>query len=165
MIDRIRAALIELAHVEGDVAQWFPLAGSESSRHPLQWCHGAPGMVVSLAGLPREDETDRLLRAGGELTWRAGPLRKGPGLCHGTAGNAYAFLTLFARFGDELWLQRARAFAMDAAATVKRDRADRGRGRYSLYTGDLGVAMLMGASIDGAAAFPFLEGAIATRAL
>ena len=29
---------------------------------------------------------------GGELTWRAGPLRKGPGLCHGTAGNGFAFL-------------------------------------------------------------------------
>ena len=29
---------------------------------------------------------------GGELTWRAGPLRKGPELRHGTAGNGFAFL-------------------------------------------------------------------------
>jgi hypothetical protein len=34
-------------------------------------------------------------RAGGELTWRAGPLAKGANLCHGTAGNGYAFLALF----------------------------------------------------------------------
>ena len=47
--------------------------------------------------------------AGGELTWRAGPLVKGSGLCHGTSGNAYAFLVLHRRTGDELWLDRARA--------------------------------------------------------
>jgi hypothetical protein len=44
----------------------------------------------------------------GELTWRAGPLVKGPGLCHGTAGNGYAFLKLFQRTEDDLWLDRAR---------------------------------------------------------
>jgi hypothetical protein len=26
------------------------------------------------------------------VTWRAGPLTKGAGLCHGTGGNGYAFL-------------------------------------------------------------------------
>jgi hypothetical protein len=35
-----------------------------------------------------------LALGGGELTWRAGPLRKGAGLCHGTAGNGFAFLRL-----------------------------------------------------------------------
>ena len=157
---RIRSVLIELAQVEGDMAQWLPLEGADSPRHPVQWCHGAPGMVISLAGLPHDDETDRVLSAGAELTWRAGPLRKGPGLCHGTAGNAYAFLALFARSGEELWLERARAFAMDAAADTERRRSDRGRGRYSLYTGDLGVAMLLAACLNGDAAFPFLEGAL-----
>ena len=34
----------------------------------------------------------------------AGPLRKGAGLCHGTAGNGCAFLALHARTGDERWL-------------------------------------------------------------
>ena len=69
-----------------------------------------------------------MLVAGGELTWRAGPLVKGPGLCHGTAGNGYAFLKLFERTGDELWLERARAFAMHAIEQVERFRREYGRG-------------------------------------
>jgi hypothetical protein len=34
------------------------------------------------------------LRAG-ELVWQRGLLRKGPGLCHGVSGNAYALLRLY----------------------------------------------------------------------
>lgn len=157
---RTRRALLELAHVEHGLAQWFPRADGEGVRHPLQWCHGSPGIVISMVHLPRDDEVDALLAAGGELTWRAGPLNKGPGLCHGTAGNAYAFLALLARSGDELWLERAREFAMDAAADVERRRLKRGRGRYSLYTGDIGVAMLLHACITGDHRFPMLEGAL-----
>lgn len=160
VVNRIRRALIELARIDGHLAQWFPLLNAESGRHPVQWCHGAPGIVISLARLPGDPETDRVLCAGGELTWQAGPLRKGPGLCHGTAGNAYAFLALFARSSDELWLERARAFAMDAAADAERRRLESGRGRYSLYTGDLGVAMLLHACLEGDSQFPFLDGAL-----
>ena len=43
---------------------------------------------------PGRRAADRAARAGGELTWQAGPLAKGAGLCHGTAGNGYAFLKL-----------------------------------------------------------------------
>jgi hypothetical protein len=40
-----------------------------------QWCHGAPGMVASLARIAPDDEAfSALLAAGGELAWRAGPL-------------------------------------------------------------------------------------------
>ncbi len=45
----------------------------------VQWCHGAPGLVTSLASLPRDDTTDRLLDAAGELTWHAGPASQGAG--------------------------------------------------------------------------------------
>ena len=102
----------------------------------VQWCHGAPGMVTSLGDVLDED----LALAGGELTWRAGPLAKGASLCHGTAGNGYAFLTLFERTGDERWLDRARRFAVHSIAQVERARADHGMGRYSLWTGDLGTS-------------------------
>lgn len=50
------------------------------------------------------------LRAG-ELIWQRGLLKKGPGLCHGVAGNAYAFLLLYHLTSDHKWLQRAHAFA------------------------------------------------------
>jgi hypothetical protein len=95
-----------------------------------------------------------LALAGGELTWRAGPLAKGSGLCHGTAGNAYAFLVLHRRTGDELWLDRARAFAMHTIGQVERERKVVGRGRYSLFTGDIGVALFLRHLLDGEHRFP-----------
>jgi hypothetical protein len=155
---RILGALHELALEEDGIAQWLAVAGGETGRRPVQWCHGSPGMVTSLAGLPADDETDRLLAAGGELTWRAGPLAKGVGLCHGTAGNAYAFLSLYSRTGEERWLDRARMFALDAAADADRRREANGRGRYTLFTGDIGVALLLRSCLAADAAFPFLGG-------
>jgi lantibiotic modifying enzyme len=122
-----------------------------------QWCHGAPGVVTSLAALAPGTELDELLPEGGELTWAAGPLRKGPGLCHGTAGNGFAFLKLLARTGDELWLGRARRFAMHAAAQVEAERSVSGRGRHTLWTGDLGVAMYLRQCLDGRSALPAME--------
>jgi hypothetical protein len=141
------------ALVEDGLANWPPHADGLLVRNGtirVQWCHGAPGMVTSLGGLLDED----LAVAGAELTWRAGPLTKGANLCHGTAGNGYAFLTLFARTGDELWLRRARAFAVHAISQVERSRAAHGRGRHSLWTGDLGTALYLADCIDGAGRLP-----------
>jgi hypothetical protein len=135
---------------ENGLANWKPAEDSEPREIRVQWCHGAPGMVATLGDLLDED----LALAGGELTWRAGPLAKGPGLCHGTAGNGYAFLVLHRRTGDELWLERARAFAMHAIGQVERERAAVGRGRYSLFTGDIGVAVFLRHLLDGIDRFP-----------
>ena len=77
--------------------------------------------------------------------------------CHGTAGNGYAFLKTFARTGDERWLGRARRFAMHALGQVERLRAERGRGRYSLWTGDLGVAIYAADCLEARSAYPFLD--------
>jgi hypothetical protein len=115
-------------------------------------------MVSPLGGLARDDGAfDDLLAEGGELTWRAGPLRKGPGLCHGTAGNGCAFLALHRRLGDPRWLERARRFAMHALAQVDASRARHGRGRHSLWTGDLGVALYALQCIDGRDGLPSLH--------
>ena len=144
---------------EGGLANW-PLLTDSGLQAPdgkirIQWCHGAPGIVSSLAKLaPDDPEHDRLLRAGGELTWRAGPLVKKPGLCHGTAGNGYAFLALLERTGDELWLERARAFAMHAAAQVASARDTHGRGRFTLWTGDPGTALYLADCLAGRGALP-----------
>ena len=127
-----------------------PLDGSRDGQIRTQWCHGAPGIVATLA--PFLDE--ELAVAGGELTWRAGPLRKGANLCHGTAGNGYAFLALLERTGDERWLARARAFAVHAAAQVERSRATHGRGRHTLWTGDLGTAAYLADCIDSRGDLP-----------
>ncbi len=109
------------------LCQWPPSPDPRPSGEPqpirTQWCHGAPGIVTSFAALaPGDEELTELLVAGGELTWQAGPLAKGAGLCHGTAGNGYAFLKLFERTGDELWLERARAFAGCTSSNSSTDR-------------------------------------------
>jgi len=132
------------------LANWVPTETAEPREIRVQWCHGAPGMVTTLGDLLDLE----LALAGGELTWQAGPLAKGPGLCHGTAGNAYAFLVLHRRTGDEIWLDRARAFAMHAIGQVERERVAVGRGRYSLFAGDLGVALFLRHLLYGKDRFP-----------
>jgi hypothetical protein len=151
----VTETLQRLAVEEDGLVNWPPIAGMRLDANGdgqirMQWCHGAPGMVATLA--PFLDE--ELAVAGGELTWRAGPLRKGANLCHGTAGNGYAFLALLERTGDERWLTRARAFAMHAAGQVERSRSDYGRGRYSLWTGDLGTALFLADCIEGGGELP-----------
>ncbi|MBV9943101.1 MAG: LanC-like protein [Solirubrobacterales bacterium] len=145
------------ALMRGALANWPPLdIGSRSGAAPrVQWCHGAAGIVTSLAALGQYDEPHgALLAAGGELIWHAGPISENPGLCHGTAGNGFAFLALFDRTGDERWLHRARKFAMHALQQVARLRTATARGRYTLFTGDIGAALLAAACIAGDAAFP-----------
>ena len=124
----------------------------------MQWCHGAAGIVTSLAKLaPEDDDHGALMNAAGELVWKAGPVAENAGICHGTAGNGFAFLALFHRTGDERWLQRARAFAAHSLAQVDRLRVATGRGRYSLFTGDIGAALLAAACLTGEARLPGLD--------
>ena len=42
-----------------------------------------------------------------DVIWKHGLLKKGYGLCHGTAGNAYAFLALYNLTQDMKYLYRA----------------------------------------------------------
>jgi hypothetical protein len=158
---RAAKAMARYAVEEDGLANWKPTASMETLQSNrdgsirTQWCHGAPGVVASLAQLaPYDDEHGRLLRAGGELTWLAGPLAKGANLCHGTAGNGYAFLALLERTGDELWLERARAFAMHAISQVAGARAADGRGHYSLWSGDPGTALYIADCLAGGGDLP-----------
>jgi hypothetical protein len=85
--------------------------------------------------------------------WRAGPPtpEKGPGICHGTAGNGYALLAAFERTGDEQWLERARRFAVHALGQVG------GRApRYTLWTGDIGAAVFAADCVDANTRYPVL---------
>ena len=146
------------AVVENGLANWPAVAGEELERNNqirLQWCHGGPGIVSTAASYLDEE----LLLAGAELIWRAGPhgAEKGAGLCHGTAGNGFALLAAFGRTGDERWLERARRFAVHALGQVERERQEQGHGRYSLFSGDLGVALFAAACVAGDPRFPIME--------
>lgn len=147
------------ATTRGPLANWRAWLNVAKGKAPLmlmQFCHGAPGFVICLADFP-DASLDDLLIAGGEAAWIAGPPAKGSNLCHGTAGNGYAFLKLYKRTGQTRWLERARAFAMHAIAQSEADQQQYGRLRYSLWTGDPGLAIYLWDCIQGSAQFPSLD--------
>lgn len=156
---RIVQTIERTASRDGGFANWrahlITLPG-ETPRFLMQFCHGAPGFVICLAELP-DTALDNLLLRAGETIWAAGPLTKGANLCHGTGGNGYAFLKLYQRTGDPLWLHRARAFAMHGIAQTAGERAKHGQGQYSLWTGDLGFAIYLWDCLTGAPRFPTLD--------
>jgi hypothetical protein len=149
---RVEPVLREHAVADGPLVNWPPVVGAEKLDR-VQWCHGAPGVVATVGDLLPAD----LLLGGAELTWRAGPLAKGPGLCHGTAGNGYALLRVHAVTGDDLWLDRARRFAMHALEQVGQTRETNGRGRFTLFTGDVGAALFARSCLDADPRFPTLD--------
>jgi hypothetical protein len=155
---RIVETVSHTAIRQGAFANWLPWLSPPMRDRPLlmQYCHGAPGFIVCLGEFP-SSALDDLLIAGGEAIWAAGPLRKGSNLCHGTAGNGYAFLKLYERTRDVGWLSRARAFAMHAIAQFEADAARYGQMRHSLWTGDLGLAIYLFDCIRERARFPTMD--------
>jgi len=156
---RCLEALRATATFEGDGANWPQSVGVPRpgrTKIIVQWCHGAPGIVTGLANFPRNRsvELDEILIKAGNTVWNAGPVSKGPGVCHGTAGNGYAFLKLHQRTGNPIWLERARSFAMHAIAQSERARNQYGRRRYSLWTGDLGLAVYLWHCVTGSGGLP-----------
>jgi lantibiotic modifying enzyme len=139
------AVLARHAVLEDGLANWAGAPGRPLGR--LQWCTGAPGILAGAWDYLDEE----LVLAGAELIWQAGARddEKGHGLCHGTSGNGFALLKAFARTQDELWLERARRFAVHALGQVN--------SRYSLFTGDVGTALFAAACLDADARFPILD--------
>lgn len=154
--ERALATLQATALRAGGGANWLPAIDPHRAdpKRLVQDCHGAPGIVCRLATAPRTAAWDRLLTDAGELTWHAGPLSKGPSLCHGTAGSALALHKLWQRSGDVIWQSRARALAMHTGGQVDQQRLAHGQGRHSLWTGDLGVACVLQAGLAEPAGAP-----------
>jgi lantibiotic modifying enzyme len=151
------------AITEGDEVNWPPGVGTPREGRTkvlLQWCHGAPGIVTAFGDFPhgRSRAMEQMLVRAGNLIWRAGPLEKGFGLCHGTAGNGYAFLKLHRRTGDPAWLERARRFGMHAILQAEAMREAYGHRRHTLWTGDAGLAVYLWHCIEGEDAVPTLDG-------
>jgi Lanthionine synthetase C-like protein len=141
-------------------ANWPGAAGRQlvrprDGRICLQWCTGAPGILAGAWDYLDEE----LLLAGANLIWQAGAHRddKGHGLCHGTSGNGFALLKTFARTRDELWLERARRFAVHALWQAERLAATNGRRRYSLFTGDIGTALFAAACLRADPRYPIID--------
>jgi hypothetical protein len=158
IVDAVPRTLSKNARVTDVGTSWHAIVLRDKPLRLCQHCHGAPGMVTTFADAPfTSSELEKLLLGGGAFTWAAGPLAKGSNLCHGTGGNGYAFLKLHQRTTDPVWLERARAFAMTAIAQCREAREQLGRGRYSLWTGDVGLAVYLWDCLRAMPRFPTVD--------
>lgn len=87
----------------------------------VQWCHGAPAMLMTLAimhqafGSTGNHNFEQQIQRSADVVWQRGLLRKGVSLCHGVAGNGYALLSAHKATGQDAFLQQAQAFGHFAA--------------------------------------------------
>ncbi|KAL1756757.1 hypothetical protein FB107DRAFT_260695 [Schizophyllum commune] len=99
-----------------DTVDWFVSIHDEDGNWPskapahtaydvnelIQWCHGAPGVLMLLSRALQHPSAARYARRvpsalravdrAANLVYRRGLLRKGIGACHGTAGSIFALL-------------------------------------------------------------------------
>ena len=117
-IDNIMTLECDADGVKSSLGGNFPSKMDSSPHHvkePLvQWCHGATGAVFLFTEAEKVFGSGKYMQVAlraGESVWERGLLKKGPGLCHGVSGSAYALLKLYKETKDEKWLRRAVQFA------------------------------------------------------
>lgn len=121
--------------------------GSESDRL-VHWCHGAPGVALTLVKAAQVFKTDEFVEAAmeaGEVVWNRGLLKR-VGVCHGISGNTYVFLSLYRLTGKPEYLYRAKAFAsflLDKSEKLISEGKMHGGDRpFSLFEGIGGMAYM-----------------------
>lgn len=123
------------------------LSSSDSSGDRLvQWCHGAPGFAFLFGRtyqVTNQNEYLTLAAGAADIVWQRGLLRKGYGLCHGTAGNAYVLLYLFRLTGEQKWLHRAIQFAEHCLHDDQHELSRTPDHPYSLFEGFAGTIYFM----------------------
>ncbi|XP_029162376.1 lanC-like protein 3 homolog [Nylanderia fulva] len=133
----------------------------DSNSELVHWCHGAPGAIYLMAAAYLRWKDQRYLNScvlAGDLVWRKGLLKKGPGICHGVAGNGYVFLLLYRLTGNELHLYRAAKFADFMNSPQFQSDARTPDSPYSLYEGIAGTACFLSDLIEpDKAHFPFQD--------
>lgn len=91
----IRGSLKRMLEVQRENGNWETKddPGNTIYEGLTQFCHGAPGFVLSLVHLEKffpdlKEEIGKALQLGREFIWKEGLLRKEPCLCHGALGNS-----------------------------------------------------------------------------
>ncbi|THG13664.1 hypothetical protein TEA_007403 [Camellia sinensis var. sinensis] len=109
----------------------------------VHWCHGAPGMALTLIKAA-EEFLEAAVNAAG-VVWNRGLLKR-VGICHGISGNTFVFLSLYRLTGNKEFLYRAKAFTcflLDRAhRLISEGEMHGGDNPYSLFEGIGGMACL-----------------------
>ena len=92
LLESMLKELLDVQYPSGNFPSSSPVKNDERL---VQFCHGAPGFVISLVSLrpyfPNlHGRIDAALARARECIWQRGLLTKEPCLCHGIAGNALA---------------------------------------------------------------------------
>ncbi|KAJ6314204.1 hypothetical protein OIU78_017794 [Salix suchowensis] len=126
----------------------YPSSEGNESDYLVHWCHGAPGVALTLAKAAEVFGDKEFLQAAieaGEVVWNRGLLKR-VGICHGISGNTYVFLSLYRLTGNGEYLYRAKAFACflhdRAQELVSEGKMHGGDRPYSLFEGFGGMAHL-----------------------
>nr|ACO14699.1 LanC-like protein 1 [Caligus clemensi] len=113
-LDMIRGKIEELILLQYPSGNFPSSISSSNGDRLVHWCHGAPGFVdlYLLSYDTFQDHkylqiADKCL----DVIWERGLLKKGFGLCHGSAGNGYAFLLAYKATKNTTHLYRALRFA------------------------------------------------------
>ncbi|KNA07455.1 hypothetical protein SOVF_171740 [Spinacia oleracea] len=139
----------------------YPSSEGSDSDRLVHWCHGAPGLALTLAKASQVFGDKDLRQAAvdaAEVVWNRGLLKR-VGICHGISGNTYVFLALYRLTGNAEFLYKAKAFACFLQDRAKRLIAEGfmhgGDRPYSLFEGIGGMAYLFLDMIEPAqAGFP-----------
>lgn len=133
----------------------YPTSEEDKKRDVLvHWCHGAPGVALTLVKAARVFGDKEFLEAAkdaAEVVWNRGLLKR-VGICHGISGNAYVFFSLYQLTGNVEFLYRAKAFAcflLDRAhKLISEGEMHGGDNPYSLFEGIGGMSYLFLDMID-----------------
>jgi serine/threonine protein kinase len=140
--------LAGLARHSGRHARWSWSVGRESAGSAAQfmagWCNGTAGQVWLWLSAHATLHDERFLVLAEKAAWHTyeagGAI---PSLCCGVPGQAYALLAVYRHSGEKAWLHRAQALAERiATACIDTPKDAGGELPYSLFKGELGVAVL-----------------------
>ncbi|XP_057453062.1 lanC-like protein GCL2 [Lotus japonicus] len=132
----------------------YPISEVDRNDEFVSWCHGAPGIAITLVKAAKvfgdKEFLDAAMQAA-EVVWERG-LHKRVGICHGISGNAYVFLSLYQHTRDVQYLDMARRFTCSvldrAPKDIPRGEMHGGDQPYSLFEGIGGLAYLLLDMVD-----------------
>lgn len=152
---------VSLQDKEGNFPTALEDIKTRREKRLIHWCHGAPGAIFLLIKsylVFKEQKYLESAELASEVIWLKGLLLKGPGICHGVAGNGYCFLLLYRLTENPKYLYRAGKF-MEFLTHKEFKAKSRVPDRpFSLYEGTAGtVCFLIDLLTPQSAEFPFME--------